>query len=382
MYTILPPSTLNSTSQSLGVLTSVTPSPHHSIIALGFSNGLVYLHNLQTDEPLFQLPSSNPITCLSFRTDTVPPPANSTAKAPGSSDMMAAGSSNGDITLWSLSTRRVLGVMKGVHSASTGGVIKAVFLPGQNVLLTSGGDNSIKMWVFDTLSTVLPRILRQRSGHAKAPNTIAFHPSTHYIVSASLDHSLWGFSLRSDAQNTELSQGHSESALNKMKKSGAFDRATDVSLLKGDVIICIAIEGNRDGAGAEWGSNELGWEGILTGGRGEAFARAWSWSRRKIGRWTLATEDGGEVKSVALSPCGTFGLVGSSGGSVTMYNLQSGQHRRRFPERLTKAQIASKRLSQGSKAGWKHTRSVTGIAVDSINKVAVTCGLDGYVKVI
>jgi len=159
-----------------------------------------------------------------------------------------------------------------------------------------------------------------------------------------------------------------------MKKLGT---EQDVSDLKGEVITCMAVEGNRDGAGAEWGSNDLGWEGIITGGRGEAFARAWSWSRRKIGRWTFATDDGGEVKSVALSPCGTFALVGSSGGAVNMYNLQSGQYRRRFPERLTKAQISAGK----SRAGWKHTRAVTGVAVDSINNTAITCGLDGFIKV-
>ncbi|KAK6341649.1 hypothetical protein TWF696_008718 [Orbilia brochopaga] len=378
VYSILPPKTPNNT--EIGHLTSISLSTHHSIIAMGFSSGIINIHNVQTDTSLFQLSSSAPVTSLSFRSDLVPPPLKSSNDPPSLSDMLASASSNGNITLWSLRTRKAVGIMRGVHSATTGGVTKATFLPGQNVLVTSGGDNAIKLWVFDTPGSTLPRILRQRGGHAMAPTTILFHPNTHFILSASLDHSLWGFSLRSDAQSTELSQGNVESTMNKLKKAGMYDRISDVSLLKGAVITCIAVEGNRDGAGAEWGSNELGWEGVITGGREEAFARSWSWSKRKVGRWTLPTGDGGEVKSVAISPCGTFGIVGSAKGAIDMYNLQSGIHRARFPARATKAQIAARKNGQGSRAGWKHAGPVTGLAVDSINKVMISCGLDGFVK--
>ncbi|EWC44732.1 hypothetical protein DRE_06510 [Drechslerella stenobrocha 248] len=378
VYSILPPKAADGT--EIGYLTSLSLSTHHSIIAMGFSSGIIHLHNIATDTSLFQLSSSSPVTSLSFRSDLVPPPVKSSCDPPSLSDMLASASSNGKITLWSLKSRKAVGIMRGVHSDATGGITKATFLPGQNVLVTSGGDNAVKLWVFDTPGTVLPRILRQRSGHALAPSTILFHPSTHFILSASLDHSLWGFSLRSDAQSTELSQGKMESTMNKLKKSGMYDRISDVSLLKGAVITCIAAEGNRDGAGAEWGSNELGWEGVITGGREEAFARSWSWTRRKVGRWTLPTGDSGEVKSVAISPCGTFGIVGSAKGAIDMYNLQSGIHRARFPARATKAQIAARKNGEGSRAGWKHAGAVTGLAVDSINKVLVSCGLDGFLK--
>ncbi|KAF3916307.1 hypothetical protein ABW21_db0203543 [Orbilia brochopaga] len=378
VYSILPPKTQNNV--EIGYLTSLSLSTSHSIIAMGFSSGIINIHNVQTDTSLFQLSSNAPITSLSFRSDLVPPPLKSSNDPPSLSDMLASASSNGNITLWSLKTRKPVGIIRGVHSAATGGVAQSTFLPGQNVLVTSGGDNAIKLWVFDTPNSILPRILRQRAGHAMAPTAILFHPNTHFILSASLDHSFWGFSLRSDAQSTEISQGNVESTMNKLKKAGMYDRISDVSLLKGAVITCIAAEGNRDGAGAEWGSNELGWEGVITGGREEAFARSWSWSKRKIGRWTLPTGDGGEVKSVAISPCGTFGIVGSAKGAIDTYNLQSGIHRARFPARATKAQIAARKNGQGSRAGWKHAGPVMGLAVDSVNKVMVSCGLDGFVK--
>lgn len=77
-----------------------------------------------------------------------------------------------------------------------------------------------------------------------------------------------------------------------------------------------------------------------------------------------------------------------------MYNLQSGLHRQRFPARLTAAQ--AKRLQahiangedvgDGTQDKWarglgKHTKAVTGIEVDNLNRTVISCSLDGTVKV-
>lgn len=99
-----------------------------------------------------------------------------------------------------------------------------------------------------------------------------------------------------------------------------------------------------------------------------------------------------------MSPCGTFALIGSAGGAVDMYNLQSGQHRRRFPTRLTQAEAKKLKLQQleaghtivdtdqdslpkFAKGQGKHKGAVTGIAVDSLNRVMISSGDDGKVKV-
>ena len=80
-----------------------------------------------------------------------------------------------------------------------------------------------------------------------------------------------------------------------------------------------------------------------------------------------------------------------------MFNLQSGQHRRRFPAKLTPAQArdqqireeqtgtmssvaTGERLKFGRGHG-KHVKAVTGLMVDSVNQTVVSCGLDGKVKV-
>ena len=101
-------------------------------------------------------------------------------------------------------------------------------------------------------------------------------------------------------------------------------------------------------------------------------------------------------KTVAITPCGTFALVGSAGGGIDMYNLQSGIHRQRFPSPLTPAQARKLRIRQASEGNdlhsvtdgqrkyglgeGRHTKGVTGIMVDSLNRTVISCSLDVKIK--
>lgn len=76
-----------------------------------------------------------------------------------------------------------------------------------------------------------------------------------------------------------------------------------------------------------------------------------------------------------------------------MYNLQSGIRRQTFPTRMTPAQARKSKLQQLDAADGaeshdavrldqgKHNKAVTGLVVDSLNRTAVSCGLDGKLKV-
>jgi U3 small nucleolar RNA-associated protein 21 len=81
-----------------------------------------------------------------------------------------------------------------------------------------------------------------------------------------------------------------------------------------------------------------------------------------------------------------------------MYNLQSGQHRRRFPARLTPAEAKKYKLQQlqaeesmfevdmdtprrFAKGEGKHKGPVTGLAVDGMNRTIISSSDDGKVKV-
>ena len=419
---------------SSGPVTALQPTPALSMLAIARSDGSVSIHDIHADKAILQLKSNvahnATITSISFRTDGLG--AGDDGQKAGI--MATAGTGDGDVTLWDLNNGgRINGVLRGAHnppSASLGGISGGVnrveFLPGQAVMVTSGLDNALNSWIFDAKSlTTVPRVLHSRSGHAAPATTLGFLPtnsdgadsSGKWLLSAGRDQSLWGWSLRRDGQSTELSQGH---VRKKAKKLGVLGKGLDIDSsvhledLKAPEITCFSCSLNRDGGmgalsggGTVWSnaaakkgtadateSAATGWESIVTGHRGDKFARTWFWGRRKAGRWAFETADGTEVTSVAITSCGTFALVGSMGGSISMYNLQSGIHRQKFPSALTPSQARRLKALQieggtaHSATGFrkfhigegKHRKAVTGLIVDSLNRTVFSCGLDGKLK--
>ncbi|EAA32596.2 Utp21-domain-containing protein [Neurospora crassa] len=434
IYTILPPS------PDAGSVTCMEPTPALSLLAIAYSNGPLVIHNVLTDKASLKLMAGSehaPVTSISFRTD------GQGAGQDGTKDgvMATATSIGGDVTFWDLNKGgRVMGVLRSAHNPPShtdktvrGGISKVEFLPGQPVIMTSGLDNSLKSWIFDESPfSPVPRILHMRSGHAAPVNCLQFLPTdfdgaeagNKWLLSGGKDRSLWGWSLRRDGQSSELSQG----ALRKKAKKvgilantalGGHGPTTSLDDLKAPEITCIASSLNRDGGmGAMPGrqviwdkgndkskptKSELaamtGWESVVTAHKNDPWARTWFWGRKRAGRWAFKTGDGENVSTVAISPCGSFALVGSVGGSLDMFNLQSGRHKQRFPSRLTPAQMRQLKMQQlkaldkvsqlekraSSKTSFapgsgKHTKSVTGIVVDPLNRFVISCSLDGTVK--
>ncbi|KAK4134705.1 Utp21-domain-containing protein [Trichocladium antarcticum] len=430
IYTILPPS------PDCGAVTCLQPSPALSLLAIAYSEGPLVIQNVLTDKAALRLNAGTddaPVTCISFRSD------GQGAGQDGRKDGVMATSTalSGDVTFWDLNKGgRIMGVLRGAHNPPSqhgdvrGGISKVEFLPGQPVIVTSGLDNSLKSWIFDESPfSPVPRILHMRSGHAAPVKCLQFLPSdfdgaeggNKWLLSGGRDRSLWGWSLRRDGQSAELSQG---SIRKKARKMGllaggpvSHGPTTTLDDLKAPEITCIASSLNRDGGigalpgkQAMWDkgndkakltSAELsgitGWESVVTAHKDDPYARTWFWGRRRAGRWAFKTGDGGNVSTVAISPCGTFALVGSAGGSISMFNLQSGKHRQRFPSRLTPAQLRQLKMQQlraldqagplqsHSKKTFApgtggHTQAVTGIVVDPLNKTVISCSLDGKIK--
>ncbi|GAB7350580.1 hypothetical protein MBLNU459_g1155t2 [Dothideomycetes sp. NU459] len=426
VYSILPPAA------DYGAVTALESTPALSLLAIAYEAGPLVIQDIQADRKIMQFnvgsqgSSGAAITSISFRTDGLG--AGDDGRKSGV--MATASTEGGDVTLWDLNNGgRKAGVLRGAHAApaasAAGGVSKAEFLPGQSILVTSGLDNSLKTWIFDdTPFSPIPRILHSRSGHGAPVSTLAFLPEASdgsdaagkWLLSTSQDRSLWGWSLRRDGQSTELSQGN---VTKKARKAGILssEGRDTMEALKAPPITCIACSLNRDGgvgaipgkqpiwqgsgkgksAGSTESSNMTGWESVVTAHEGDSKARTWFWGRKRAGRWAFETGDGGEVKSVAISPCGTFALVGSAMGGIDMFNLQSGIHRQRYPARLTPAQArqlkidllqAEEAIVPVAEAGkkkfyrgqGKHTGAVTGVAVDNLNKTVISCGTDGKIK--
>ena len=228
-----------------------------------------------------------------------------------------------------------MGVLRNAHSppsASRGsgsaGVSRAEFLPGQAIIVTTGHDNALKSWIFDkTPFSPLPRILHSRSGHAAPVMRLEFLPAEadgadttgKWLLSAGRDQSLWGWSLRRDGQSTELSQGNIKRKAEKLgfsKKRLDIEDSVSLEDLKAPEITCMSCSLNRDGGmGASTGGGPVwantthlkgkktgsenpatGWESVVTGHKGDKYARTWFWGRKKAGRWAFETSDGTEVK--------------------------------------------------------------------------------------
>lgn len=417
VYTVLPASTTH------GAVTAIQPTPALSLVAIAYKNGPLLIHDIRADQTVLRLntPSGVPVTSVSFRTDGLG--ASEDGQKPGV--MATASIASGDVTLWDLNNGgRKVGVLRAAHAhptASTpGGTSKIEFLAGQAILVSSGLDNSLKTWIFDEMPfNPIPRILHSRSGHGGPVTKLHFLPSASdgsddtgkWLMSASRDRSLWGWSLRRDGQSTELSQG---AVQKKAKKQGLMAAGNRDSLqeLKCPPITAMACSLNRDGGigaipgkhavwqGAKGGqvsaeiSGMTGWESVVTAHENDSKARTWFWGRKRAGRWAFQTGDGSYVKCVAMSPCGTFAVVGSEKGGIDMYNMQSGIHRQRYPARLTPMQAKQLRLDvvkhglieddNGSKKFYrgqgKHAGPVVGLAIDNLNKTVVSAGADGRVK--
>jgi U3 small nucleolar RNA-associated protein 21 len=425
LYTVFP------SASDEGAVTALEPTPALSIFAIAYASGTVVIHDVRMDKHIITLNTGAgkraPVTTISFRTDGLG--AGDDGQNPGV--MATASSTNGDVTFWDLNHRgRKMGVLRGAHSPPStkrgeiaGGISKIEFLAGQAVILTSGLDNSLKSWIFDEMPfSPIPRILHSRSGHAAPVTNLQFLPPSSdgsdadgkWLLCASRDRSLWGWSLRRDGQSTELSQGNIRK---KAKKVGILnnslasaDGSMTLEELKAPKVTCMACSLNRDGGmGAVSGSKEIwttagakaansaessasGWESVVTGHQDDKFARTWFWGRKRAGRWKFETGDSANVTSVAISACGTFALVGSAAGGIDMFNLQSGMHRQRFPPRLTPKQAQRLEAQQAgaeathaaqntfARGQGKHSKAVTGLQVDGLNRTVISCGADGKVK--
>ena len=396
VHTILPPSSTS------GSVTALQPTTALCLLAIAYADGSLMISDVEHDEPVMQLrPShgSHPITTISFRTDGL-----GTGEDGRQEGVMATASiENGDVTLWDLNGGgRVVGVLRGAHGS---GISRLEFLAQQAVLVSSGLDNALRSWIFDQSPfSAIPRPLHSRCGHAAPVIKLRFLPAASdgseaagkWLLSAGHDRSLWGFSLRRDGQSSELSQGNIRS---KAKKIGHLGKdSVNTEDLKAPPITSIACSLNRDGGmgaigGPVWANptitnadhvNMTGWESIVTAHEGDKFARTWLWGKKKAGRWAFETSDHTPVSNVAITACGTFALIGSAGGSLDMFNLQSGLHRQRFPPKLSHAQAMKFKQQQLEAEKWPeydrgHRDAISGIAVDNLNRTVISCSLDGTV---
>ncbi|KIK59596.1 hypothetical protein GYMLUDRAFT_85896 [Collybiopsis luxurians FD-317 M1] len=337
-------------------ITALTQSSAIDVVGIGFASGEISVYDVRTDERLMRMfMEGGGVRALGFRSDGQP--------------IMASASSLGHIAIWDLNEGgRLLHMVRGAHD----GAISALeWVPGQPLLITSGEDNSVKQWLFDS-PTAAPRLLKFRSGHHAPPHLVRYYGEDgKQLLTASRDRSLRCTSVVRDSRSFELSQG------SLAKKAGSL--SIPVANLKFPPITALSYSSARS----------KDWDDILTAHSDETFSRTWTMQNKKLGRHTFGFADSikvkgkerapplGSAKSVCVTACGNFGLVSSSTGIIHMWNMQSGIRRRTFDIGACPPEVSGR-----FRAAEKDTkeRSVTGLTTDPLNTILIASTLDGTIN--
>ncbi|KAI0707610.1 Utp21-domain-containing protein [Earliella scabrosa] len=333
-------------------ITALARSPAIDVIGIGFSSGEISVYDIRADERLMRMVMQDgSIRAMSFRSDGHP--------------ILATASSTGHIALWDLNAGgRLLHIVRGAHD---GAVTALEWVPGQPVLISSGEDNSVKQWLFDS-PTEAPRLLKFRSGHHAPPHLIRYYGEDgKQILTASRDRSLRCTSVVRDSRSFEMSQG------SLAKKATSL--SIPITSLKFPAITALSHSTTR----------AKDWDDILTAHTDEAVARTWTMKDKRIGKHVYNLAEGkkkgstvGSVKAVCVTACGNFGLTASSTGVINMYNMQSGILRRTFDVGACPANVSSRFRPSGNKK--KEERCITGLASDALDRIVVASTLDGTIN--
>ncbi|XP_073002229.1 U3 small nucleolar RNA-associated protein 21 homolog [Typha latifolia] len=311
-------------------------SPALDVVAIGCSDGTIHVHNVRYDEELvtFTHSARGDVTALSFRTDGQP--------------LLASGGSSGVISIWNLEKRRLQSVIREAHD---GPIISLHFFANEPVLMSSAADNSIKMWIFDNIDGEA-RLLRFRSGHSAPPLCVRFYGNGRYILSAGQDRAFRLFSIIQDKQSRELSQRHVTKRAKKLRA-----KEEEIKLKPVIAFDCAEIR-------------ERDWANVVTCHMDTSQAYVWRLQNFVLGEHILtpSAESKTPVKTCAISACGNFAVLGTEGGWIERFNLQSGISRGTYTDTSVESQCA-------------HGGEVIGVSCDATNSIMISAGYHGDIKV-
>ncbi|XP_051875459.1 WD repeat-containing protein 36 isoform X2 [Pristis pectinata] len=311
-------------------------APAVDVVAVGLASGMIIVHNLKYDEMVMKFQQDwGPVTAISFRTDGFP--------------VMAVGSHVGHIGLWDLEEKKLISQMRETHTTAISGL---TFVHGEPLLITTGEDNAIRVWIFDAPGGG-GRLLRCRMGHGAPPTKIKYHGSDgQNILSSGQDGTLQSFSTIHESSNKSLGHG-------RMNKKKSKTKGLNYELMKLPPITTFASETAR----------QSDWDGIIACHQGCLISTTWNYQKTTMGAHKLEPQRFKKEHSqnvyataVDITSCGNFAIVGLSSGHVDVYNMQSGIHRGQYGESKT------------------HDGPIRGVAVDGLNQLTITAGGDKLIK--
>ncbi|XP_072173327.1 WD repeat-containing protein 36-like [Diadema setosum] len=315
-------------------VTVLKQSPAVDVVAIGLANGKIIVHNIKFDETIVTFTQDwGPVTDIAFRTDGHP--------------IMVSGSTAGHLAIWNLEEKRLQAQMRDVHE---GAVAAITFLTSEPILVTNGGDNALKVWIFDQPDGS-GRILRERRGHSAPPTSIQYYDKMGTtILSAGQDSTLKSFSTVTDKANKDLGMAAYNRTMGKKKGSRR-------EMRRMRPITAFAAEKSHEGE----------WDTIAACHQATPMVTTWNYQHTTMGKHKLKHDrfkgqHGVEATAIDISSCGNFVAVGWSTGHADVYNIQSGMHRGSF---------GTKRAHQGA---------IRGLAINGLNQVLMSGGADCQLK--
>ena len=139
------------------IIYRMVPTTDREVVCFLTKDGRIVFHNVVYDQTLFCLQHQTLVTDMSFREDGPP--------------HVVVALDNGDLLVWDLNTKQKIAHFSGAHNGSISSVH---FLPGSNLFVTGGSDNSIKQWVLDPDCSTFIRLFRYRIGHCVPPTAAQF----------------------------------------------------------------------------------------------------------------------------------------------------------------------------------------------------------------
>jgi len=282
-------------------------SPVLDVLAFGLEDGRVIVHNIKQDKTVTQFQQQGPVTSVSFRTD--------------GTSFMASSNPRGRVAIWDLEKKNLFKNL----DAHEGSLSRVAFLREEPIMITNGSDNSIKVWAYHGMDGV-PLVLRERSGHRDPPLHTQFYGETNEDIVSISKHSVRYMSSVVSIINYELSM--------KKKKNIPSFRDLSVNFRKDRI-----------------------WETIVTSHHGSSKAYTWNCHARAVVKKLRASAP---ISSLKVSCCGNFAFLGTVGGGLHKYNIQSGIERAKMLKSI-------------------HKSPITSILVELTNQFVVTCGIDSTI---
>lgn len=314
-------------------ITSIKQSPNLHIVALGFSNGLIALHNIQLDITLFTFQQQNAVLRLSFSHRELP--------------LLASSDNFGNVNIWELNDRRLFSVLKAVHQSN---VTCLEFLETELILLTgSGSDNSILQWKYDELEDNKFRLIRSRVGLKNVVKKLKFYGENGlHLITASNDpeSEIRDISILNECMSINFSK-----KINKNMKKMLIDTESQYKL---NEILDFDFALNRE---KEWGN-------LLTCHYYSCKPCLWSCEDHSIIKKTMEiVEDHTKkddnlnfITAVSVTNCGNFGVLGFKNGLISKINMQSGVFQKEFHDKTNNG----------------HKNAILSLKINNYNKLLVS----------